>query len=211
MPKGVFVRTAQTRANIAAGMLGKKRGPYSAEHRAKIAEGNRGKVPSAETREKLRAAKLANPTRYWLGKKRGPMPEQTRAAINKANVGRRQTADAKAKISKTLFGHVAAHGRRCPYGDIVFRSSFEVRVARALDSLGVRWSYESRRFNLGSCTYTPDFYLIDDDAYWEVKGWYGPDSRRKVELFRRLFPDVPLVVFTKECIEILESHVRRAA
>lgn len=36
-----------------------------------IAESNRGRVVSEETREKQRQVKIDNPTKYWSGKKRG--------------------------------------------------------------------------------------------------------------------------------------------
>jgi len=80
-----------------------------------------------------------------------------------------------------------------------------------LDALGVPWRYEPKRFDLGEFTYTPDFYLPDDGAYWEVKGWYTPNSRVKIEAFRLQHPEVPLVLFGKSCVELIERTASNVA
>jgi 5-methylcytosine-specific restriction endonuclease McrA len=65
MPTGVYIRTKEN--------TGWK---HPIETRKKMSEakmGNKyclGVIPSKETREKQRQAKLKNPTRYWLGKNR---------------------------------------------------------------------------------------------------------------------------------------------
>jgi hypothetical protein len=88
------------------------------------------------------------------------------------------------------------------------RSSYEVRTAKALDALEIKWEYEPRRFWFGTFTYTPDFFLPDDGVYWEVKGWFHHHGKAKVEAFRAKYPEVPLVVFTLPCIEILEHAAK---
>ena len=70
-------------------------------------------------------------------------------------------------------------------------------IAKRVASRGVVFEYEKRRFDLGTCTYLPDFYLPRTGVYWEVKGWLGPDSQKKIALFREQFPEIPLVVATK--------------
>lgn len=188
----------------------------------------------------MRAAKLARPVRYWLGKVRGPHSAETiekmrsvpRPPIpphvsakghdawrgshhSKESLAKIKAAlakpDAKAKMRASVFGKPCRRKHGFAYNGMRMRSSYEVRVAAALDALGVPWTYESRRFDCHSFTYTPDFYLVDDEVYWEVKGWYGPDSQRKVSAFRRLYPGIPLVVFDLTCIKSLEAAVRVAA
>ena len=39
------------------------------------------------------------------------------------------------------------------------------------------------------------------EAFWEVKGWLDDRSRRKIELFRRLYPEQSLVVATKPVLD----------
>jgi hypothetical protein len=91
------------------------------------------------------------------------------------------------------------------------RSSWELRTAQALDALGVRWEFEPKRFDLGTQTYTPDFYLPDGDCYWEVKGYYGPKSRKTVALFRERYPDVRLLLVTEVSMLALERAALKAA
>lgn len=83
------------------------------------------------------------------------------------------------------------------------RSTWEVKFAQYLDGRGIRWEYEPARFDLGDCTYTPDFYLPDDDTYWEVKGWLDAVSQKKVRRFRELHPDKPLIVATKPVLTMV--------
>jgi len=97
------------------------------------------------------------------------------------------------------------HGPKPEYKGIRFRSSYEVRVAKALDAYGIAWEYEPKRFNLGTCSYLPDFYLPGLGVYWEVKGYFGRESQKKIELFRSMHPETPLVVATESIIAMMEN------
>lgn len=206
---------------------------------------------SDEHRAKLRAAKLANPVRYWLGKKRERSAEavaKTAAAnrgkkrtaehierIRAALTGKKRSDETRARmragwarpdvqlkarqpkpqcrcspehyenLAKSLRGKPAQFPyRRFYYAGEAFRSTWEVRVATALDVLGIRWEYETKRFDLGRHTYAPDFYLPDGDCYWEVKGYYGPKSRATVSTFRDLYPDTRLLIVNEKAMKALE-------
>lgn len=197
--------------------------------------------PSAETREKMRQAKLAHPTNYWKGKTRGPQTEEWRARISAANAGKpkpegwgerigaqlrgiprppevvekmregQKTPEAKAAMRANVLGKPCRHSKHPVfYKGRRMRSTYEVRVAAALDALGIKWEYETQRFHFGTFTYCPDFYLPDGPCFWEVKGWYGPNSKRAVEAFRAS-QSVPLILVTKESIEALEAAAAKAA
>jgi len=118
-----------------------------------------------------------------------------------------------AKLSRERRGQPSRFPmRRFYYAGEAFRSSWELRVATALDALGVRWEYEPRRFDLGSQTWAPDFYLPDGDCWFEVKGYFGPKSQRTVTLFRQRYPDVKLLLVRKDAMEALErAAIQRAA
>lgn len=187
-----------------------------------------------EHRAKLSAAKLANPVRYWLGKSRGPLSPEARQKIGLANRGRGHTQETRRKISLALQGHPGAfvgrthtaetrrvlsvlnrgrspaHPKRQRYRGVWMRSGFEVRAAKAFDALNLTWVYEPKRFDLGECTYVPDFYLPSEQTYWETKGWYGPDSRRVMHRFRVCYPEVQLVLATKPVLLMLERAANRA-
>jgi len=99
-----------------------------------------------------------------------------------------------------LFGKIT-HGKGAYYKNIWMRSSYEIRYAKYLDYIGVRWSYESKVFDLGNTTYTPDFYLLDYNTYIEVKGWWRPDAIKKFRKFRRIYPQIKTVVLNEKDID----------
>jgi len=108
------------------------------------------------------------------------------------------------------WGKPPAHGKRIKYNGSIFRSTYEVRFAKAFDALGIRWIYEPRRFDLGTCTYLPDFYLPDFNTYCEVKGWLGPDSIKKNALFSKTFPDIPWLLLMEPELKDAELHAASA-
>ena len=67
------------------------------------------------------------------------------------------------------FGKLAIHGKKIKYNGIWMRSTWEVAYAKWLDKQNIKWLYESKVFDLGNCTYTPDFYLPESDTYIEIK------------------------------------------
>jgi hypothetical protein len=60
-----------------------------------------GRIPTAETREKMRQAKFNNPTKYWLGKKRDPalMEKMTEMRVKKLT-GRKRPLSERLEMSK---------------------------------------------------------------------------------------------------------------
>jgi hypothetical protein len=190
---------------------GKKRGPHTEEWNSKIGARHRGIPKSLETREKIRVTLTGQ---AWTEERLRNMrtaaksPER-RARLSLALSGRKLSPEHVAKVSARMMGKPAQYPKHWSYYDgLAFRSSWEVRAARAMDALGVRWEYESRRFDLGSQTYCPDFYLPDDGAYWEVKGYYGPKSQTTIELFRAQHPEIPLVLLTEQPLLLLEQAAR---
>lgn len=184
----------ETRARMSAAKKGKPGRKLSDYEKVLISLRKTACVVSEETKAKQRAAKLANPTRYWLGKKRGPSSLTQRAAVSVANRGKSHREDQC----------------RFLYNGTWFRSTWEVRAVKAFDKLGIRWEYEPHRIDLGTETYLPDFYLPDDGAYWEVKGFYGDKSRHTVQLFRQLRAE-PLVLATHAVLKQLEQAAASAA
>jgi hypothetical protein len=92
------------------------------------------------------------------------------------------------------------------------RSKYEGRVAKALDSAGIRWEYESYRLQYwlrvpGSrCTacggnetersgwYTPDFWLPDLGVFLETKGRFLSKDRTKMKAVHEQHPDENIVM-----------------
>jgi hypothetical protein len=162
--------------------------------------------------------------RSWRGR---TLSDETKAKIAAAHIGMTHTPESRQKMSKAKTGRVVhspehyramglkMRGRPAPfpnrrfyYADCAFRSSWEMRVAKALDALGMRWQYEAKRFDLVSQTYAPDFYLPDGNCYWEVKGYYGPKSKRTIELFREHYPNETLLVINERAMKAIEAASR---
>jgi len=117
-----------------------------------------------------------------LGRKLGPQPKMSLGAQKRLRTKR-----------ETLYTS-ANGGIRDDLG-MYFRSNWEANFARILNVRGTRWEYESKTFQLEpSLSYTPDFYVIDEDAFYELKGRMDDKSKRQFELMREKFPQVTLHV-----------------
>jgi hypothetical protein len=233
-PKGVPF-SAEHRARMSASRKGVTKSP---EHKAKIAAAHRGKtVPqhlrdqiaaklqgrtlspehAAKSRETIKAAHASSlapevRSRAAETQRKRRMSDEQKAHLSRLNTGKRLSEETKAKIGAWGRGRPASYPmRRFYYKDVPFRSTWEVRAAKAMDALGIRWEFESRRFDLGEETYAPDFYLPDDGAYWEVKGYFGPQSQKTIGLFRGRYPDIPLVLLTERGLRLLEQAVATKA
>ena len=71
------------------------------------------------------------------------------------------------------------------YRGILFRSRLEARWAVLMDSIGIKFEYEAKQFQLEDGQYLPDFWLPDIGAWLELKPGTvtGPtiDERRKAQ------------------------------
>ena len=211
--KGV-PKSPEHRAKLAAANRGKK---HSAETLAKMSATRKGRAVSAETRAKMSAAALgrkqsdaarARISAAKTGKPGRKLSDEERIAISLRRRGTEWSEEQRAKCSgraSHLWGKPPKHKARAIYRGQSFRSSWEVRVAKRLDEFGIRWEYEAHRFDLGECTYLPDFYLPDQGVFWEVKGWLDARSQRKTLLFREQHPETPLVLVTKSVLQLMRA------
>jgi len=81
---------------------------------------------------------------------------------------------------------------------IYFYSRWEANIARLFNYLGIKWIHQPRTFDLGSQNYTPDFYLPDYNVYIEVKNFLWKYSRIRDRKFRKLYPDINLILLLKK-------------
>jgi hypothetical protein len=83
-------------------------------------------------------------------------------------------------------------GKREDLNDQYFRSNWEANYARILNEQKIPWQYEPETFDLSNGTsYTPDF-KIGENKFVELKGWYDNDSKQKIELFLKEYPQYEL-------------------
>lgn len=96
----------------------------------------------------------------------------------------------------------AKHGFRSDI-NINVRSAWEANFARYLTFIGKSWLYEPKRLQLKSeKTYLPDFYVPEEDTYYEVKGFWNARSREKVnDAINEL--NINLVLIEKEHYDII--------
>lgn len=90
---------------------------------------------------------------------------------------------------------------------ITVRSSWELHYAKMFDELGINWLYEPKRFKLdGHKTYLPDFFLVDDNLWIEVKGRMDDISKYKINRFQEIYLTEKLIVL-ESCISIDEFEI----
>jgi len=90
-------------------------------------------------------------------------------------------------------------------GKIKVDGTWELKAARYLDSIGVTWSRNKKRFNYikpdgRDSTYQPDFFVVEWNSYIEVKGYETDLDRAKWGAF----PE-KLIVWRKDFISKLED------
>lgn len=84
-------------------------------------------------------------------------------------------------------------GKRTDLNNVFFRSSWEANMARYYNYVGIRWMFEPKTFifsdiKRGCVSYTPDFYLPDENRWVEVKGWMDEKSATKLKRFEKFYP-----------------------
>lgn len=105
-----------------------------------------------------------------------------------------------------MFGKIAKHGIGSYYKSIWMRSSWEIAYAKYLDKNNIKWEYEPKTFNLGNCTYTPDFYLPESDTYVEIKGYWRDKAKEKFKRFKKLYSKINIEILNNiklKCLKII--------
>ena len=95
------------------------------------------------------------------------------------------------------------------YKNKMFRSSWEVEYAKYLDKSSIKWLYESKTFDLGNTTYTPDFYLPESDTYVEIKGYESDVFIKKFKYFKNIFTNIKIKLLKYEDLLKITNIKRR--
>ena len=115
----------------------------------------------------------------------GGRPTSPKAARGKAGI--------RKDISKTIY----------------FYSRWEANMARLFNFLDFKWIHQPKTFDLKSQTYTPDFYLPEYNSYIEVKNFLNEYSKVRDEKFRKIYPDIKLILILKKDYLVLEEKYSR--
>jgi DNA-directed RNA polymerase subunit RPC12/RpoP len=83
-------------------------------------------------------------------------------------------------------------------GKIKVDGTWELKTAIYLDTLGIKWERNNKRFsyinlNKIASTYKPDFYIYDWNTYLEIKGYETDLDKCKWRQFKE-----PLIIWKKE-------------
>ena len=109
------------------------------------------------------------------------------------------------------------HGRESTPANLPFVNESEREFACILDFYGIHWRYEPTCFPIrwdetkrAVEAFTPDFYLPDQDVYIELttmRQSLTTRKKRKVRLFRELYPEIHLqVIFVKDYARLLHKY-----
>jgi hypothetical protein len=186
--------------SCAAQVNNKKRKSPSLETRLKVAEALKGikspfkgiiRVPRIKTICLNPYCKKVFLRERWMTRKFcsnkcamaviGGKPTSPKAARGKAGI--------REDISKTIY----------------FYSRWEANIVRLFNYLNIEWIYQPKIFDLVSQNYTPDFYLPEYDTYIEVKNFLWKYSKIRDEKFRKLYPDINLILLLKKDYLKLEN------
>lgn len=91
-----------------------------------------------------------------------------------------------------------ANWHRVKYKNINMRSNYELLYAKYLDKNNIKWLYESKTFDLGDSTYTPDFYLPKTNKHIEIKGYFSDKAKIKFTKFKKQYPKINIEILRKE-------------
>ncbi len=114
----------------------------------------------------------------------------------------------KEKISKAMVGNpngaTSFRRRKIEYQGKIYKSSWEVLVAKYFVINNIQYEYEEKTFLLGERrSYTPDFFITDKNLFVEVKGYWRKENKEKFDLFLAIYPNITIEVWGKEKLKEL--------
>lgn len=127
------------------------------------------------------------------------LSKETRYKLGSGLRGKKLTQETKDKISAGMKravkenpdsyskNNVSGRVKHVDYKGVRLKGSWEVKVAKWLDSQNIQWESEARPqeyiFENSTKTYFPDFYLKDFEIFIEVKGYKTEKDEAKWEQF----------------------------
>ena len=174
-------------------MLGKT---HTAAARKIISDTHKGKIIPLETRLKMSDGHK----RYYQ------KPENRK----KRSESQKKTIQKYPELLLNLYkgGYTSKKGYREDLNHC-FRSKWEANFARVMHYEKTPYYYEKYIFDLGNGEkYIPDFYIPYDDYFVEVKGYWFKKGRDKFLLFKRLYPNITLVVLDEGLYNYLKENYK---
>jgi len=153
--------------------------------------GNTGRILKKETIEKLKISSRRINKEYWTEEKR---KEQSL----------RMSKIAKERPDSYSINNVSGRAKIIDYNGKKLKGSWELQIAKLLDKYKIDWTNDIKPipyfWNNNWHLYFPDFYLIKEDKFIEVKGYERERDRKKWENV------INLIVIKEKEIEILKNN-----
>lgn len=178
------------------------------ECRLKNSKSHKGFKPTKETKSKI-SLKNSGEKNGMYGKipwnKGIPPSQETKDKLSKKLKGYNSGKDSYRYGKPPAKG--AGRGKGQYYnsplqGKIYLRSSYELSYAKYLDSKNIFWYYEIETFDLGDTNYTPDFFLIKEEKFIEIKGYMLPKYQEKINKFLEQYPWDLEILYKEDLIKL---------
>lgn len=147
--------------------------------------------------------------------------EENKQRLSELNSGRVVSEKSRKKMSESQSARIRSGKETYSNGiggfrediGIYCRSRWEANFARILNYQGKHWLYEHKTFSLnGTMSYTPDFYVLEDDTYYELKGRMNEISLQKLEAMGRVYPEIKIVIIgDKEYLKLQQEFKKVVA
>ena len=144
--------------------------------------------------------------------------EQGKKRISEAGTGRFHSEATRRNMSLSQQKRIrtrretyytSAHGGTRQDLGMYFRSNWEANFARILNYQDRKWEYEPQTFQVDNSTsYTPDFYLVDECKFYELKGRMDDRSRLKLDLMKEKFPMVTIELIEGKEYDLLRKEFK---
>ena len=157
---------------------------------------NKSRKMSEETKEKIRNSILLTSKKFGNCKHCGERIEHTPKKRKRivcyplCDAGKKFKSDCLSKAMKGKTGGIRKGGGRGKgeyYKGIWMDSTWEIEMAKKLDSLSLNWERDTGRHKFSYIDmkgnerfYYPDFYLPDLCLYLEVKGYWTSETKHKM-------------------------------
>ena len=137
--------------------------------------------------------KKINDGSFWKGRKH---TDETKEKLSKTLIGRVMSEEFRIKRSDEMkfrysngWESSAGRTKKIKYispiaGEVLLDGNWELKTAIYFDENNINWRRNKKRFNYVDLsgkkrTYCPDFYLVDDNLYIEIKGYETELDRSK--------------------------------
>lgn len=184
------------------------RNPSRSDVKQRISDATKGRIPwNVEKKYATEYPSLLLALRHYYQTRKGKSFEE-QFGLEKALKMKEQLKVRMSGKNNPMFGRKPPHakgGFRKDLGHYV-RSSWEADLARVYKCLNKSYLYEPKTFSVvidgELLNYTPDFYLIDEDRYVEVKGYMRELDRKKIDAFLEQYHEKFSLIRKQEIAEL---------